>query len=136
MAIQSLIEICSQKVAAEITFEEIEKAIHSLKEKPIYASILAKGIMPQQILTKILRNCFPVNADNIRTYSFITNGSHVSFETGKAHFDMGDVHDVFQIGYHISAQVKSIALSAQLGAQASTSKGSGGNFNVCVKVDR
>lgn len=119
--LSSLAELCAQQVAERLSFEEVELTWQLVRAESV----------PTPILHRILRHCFPPNADNIRTYCFIANGSTLPFVEGTALFDRGLVRNVFQIGYHISAQV---------GVDADAAKPVGSreppSVNVSIRVDR
>uniref|UniRef100_A0A1I7RHN5 SWIM-type domain-containing protein n=2 Tax=Bursaphelenchus xylophilus TaxID=6326 RepID=A0A1I7RHN5_BURXY len=122
MPIPSLRDICAKKVATGLTFEEIEAIYQSLH----------KNTVPAPILRQIYNFCFPSNPENIKTYSFITNGSTQPFDSGHHLFINNAVFNVFQIGYHISAYVSDVD-SEVMKYQEKDGKGC---YKVSVQVDR
>ncbi|CAD5218763.1 unnamed protein product [Bursaphelenchus okinawaensis] len=123
MTIPSLREICAKKVATSLTFEEIETVYQSLH----------RNTVPFPILKQVYEFCFPAHPENIKTYSFITNGSTQNFEAGYKLFNGNAVYNVFQIGYHISAHVSDLETT---GLEKSRDKGIMPCQKVSVRVDR
>ncbi|KAI6216161.1 hypothetical protein M3Y99_01837100 [Aphelenchoides fujianensis] len=94
--VPTLVELAAQKAASALSFDAIESMYHCIRKSQI----------PEPILRLILQRCFPSCPEDVRTYSFITNGSPNPFKEGKKLFEKDAVHEVMQIGYHISASVR------------------------------
>lgn len=103
--------MAASTAARMLSFDSIEQIYHHVKPG---------SRIPDDILKPILKYCFPSCSEDIRTYSFIANGSPVQFNDGVQLYENGSVHSVLQIGrldtycttlprsnigYHISAVV-------------------------------
>jgi hypothetical protein len=72
-----------------LSFDSIEQIYHHLKPA---------SRIPDDILKPILKRCFPRCPEDIRTYSFIANGSPAQFNDGMQLYENGAVQSVVQIG--------------------------------------
>jgi len=107
----SLIEICSKCVAKNHAFETVE-----LYTPPI----------PDNLQLRIAYHSFPESEEEIRLYSCLASGSNDKFKQGEILAKTGNVHDVLQIGFHLSGVVTQPA-------PHTTAKQT---FNIAITFDR
>ncbi|KAI6224951.1 Zinc finger domain containing protein [Aphelenchoides besseyi] len=124
--IPKLAELSAQIAASSLSFDSIEIMYHQL---------MPANRIPDDILKPILRRCFPSCSEDIRTYSFITSGKRDAFEGGKKLFEQNVVHEVMQIGYHISAKVSLPETFAKIKGQPFP-KTPRTTYKVSIRVDR
>jgi hypothetical protein len=114
--------------AKMLSFDSIEQIYHHLKPG---------ARIPDDILKPILKRCFPSCPEDIRTYSFIANGSPVQFNDGMQLYENGAVQNILQIGYHISSVVSvSETLPTIKGVSNIRLKTPKASFNISIRVDR
>ncbi|VDN51456.1 unnamed protein product [Dracunculus medinensis] len=115
-AVLSLSEYAARKTALTFSYDMIESTYNAIirsyssqeiAEKTSYSEA-SSNIVPDKLFMKILLWCFPENEQDIRLYSCLANGSVDEYNKGEYLFGAGAVRDIFQIGYHLSATVKTI----------------------------
>uniref|UniRef100_F1KPY7 Zinc finger SWIM domain-containing protein n=1 Tax=Ascaris suum TaxID=6253 RepID=F1KPY7_ASCSU len=167
VAVQSLAEMAARKTARCYSFDALEAAYHSISAERRRSTIRGEydssertpslfidtaftdhAAIPDKFFLSIVRWCFPENEEDIRLYSCLANGNADEFGRGEYLYQSDAVHDVFQIGYHLSAVVSgSISGSMSAGAMAVPtpsgvsatavpSRQSKNTYNVSVRVDR
>uniref|UniRef100_A0A1I7Y5S2 SWIM-type domain-containing protein n=1 Tax=Steinernema glaseri TaxID=37863 RepID=A0A1I7Y5S2_9BILA len=85
--------------------------------------------IPSDLFCYIIKHVFPQHTEDIRMYSFLTNGSLSEYDNGHMLFKSGAVRDPLQIGYHLTASV----VSPNDPHKDSRSKGS---YFVDIGIDR
>uniref|UniRef100_A0ABD2X903 SWIM-type domain-containing protein n=1 Tax=Trichogramma kaykai TaxID=54128 RepID=A0ABD2X903_9HYME len=110
--VPTLCELAARCVASHIPFELVEH---------FYSPI------PEQLQLRIAYWSFPDNEEDIRLYSCLANGSADEFQRGEALFRSKNVKEPLQIGFHLSASVSALMVSAS---------GFREQYNVAVTFDR
>lgn len=99
--IPALADMAAFNAAKLLSFDAIEQIYHHLKPG---------SRIPDDILKPILKRCFPRCPEDIRTYSFIANGSPVQFNDGMQLYENGAVQNVIQIGKCFRSNVRNCFL--------------------------
>ena len=88
--VNKLVDICAEYVAVTLPFQLVEEF-----REPV----------PEELQLKIARASFPDHVDNIRLYSCLANGNTDEYARGEQLYHAHCVHNLMQIGFHVSAQV-------------------------------
>ncbi|VDK54690.1 unnamed protein product, partial [Anisakis simplex] len=165
--VQSLAERAAHCAARYYSFDALEAAYHSISVErrrtaikrdardPEEAAFLMNSAtftdheaIPDKFFLSIVRWCFPESEEDIRLYSCLANGNADEFGRGEYLYESDAVHDVFQIGYHLSAVVNglisgsmsagtlAVPTSAAVPATVKPNRQSKNIYNVSVRVDR
>ncbi|KAL3982274.1 hypothetical protein ACH3XW_46540 [Acanthocheilonema viteae] len=151
--VRSLAEIAARVAARCFSFVMLEACYHAisvekrrinLKSGVNDRSIIFENAfvehaaIPDKFFLSIVRWCFPESEEDVRLYSCLANGNADEFDRGEYLYQANAVHEVFQIGYHISAVVNatnssSIVTPTNSSAPPCRTKMT---YNVSVRVDR
>uniref|UniRef100_A0A0N5AJS0 SWIM-type domain-containing protein n=1 Tax=Syphacia muris TaxID=451379 RepID=A0A0N5AJS0_9BILA len=117
---RSLAELAARKAAKCFSFNGLESSYHKITRSRIYQNMQTQSSdstmafldpvvehvpIPDKFFLSIVRWCFPESEEDIRLYSCLANGNVEEFGRGEYLYQTDSVHDVFQIGYHLSATV-------------------------------
>uniref|UniRef100_A0A915PV92 SWIM-type domain-containing protein n=1 Tax=Setaria digitata TaxID=48799 RepID=A0A915PV92_9BILA len=151
--VRSLAEIAARVAARCFSFIMLEACYHAIsverrrinlrsgvKDRSVIIenAFAEHAAIPDKFFLSIVRWCFPESEEDVRLYSCLANGNADEFDRGEYLYQANAVHDVFQIGYHISAVVNATGASSIVTPTSSSAPPcrSKMTFNVSVRVDR
>ncbi|KAK6110582.1 hypothetical protein QQG55_40330 [Brugia pahangi] len=151
--IRSLAEMAARVAARCFSFVMLEACYHAISVEKrrinlksgmsdcsvIFENAFAEhAAIPDKFFLSIVRWCFPESEEDVRLYSCLANGNADEFDRGEYLYQANAVHDVFQIGYHISAVVNATGASSIVTPTSSSVPPcrSKMTYNVSVRVDR
>ncbi|CAD6195691.1 unnamed protein product [Caenorhabditis auriculariae] len=134
-SIKTLSELAARVSAERLSFEELEltySCILSSRNNDLPSSTL-----PEKIFLSIIVHCFPKKSEEIRMYSCLANGSAEPFTHGEALYHVGNVKNVVQIGFLLTARVgDAIRDMPKIDKYSVVPSKPQKSHNVSVKVDR
>uniref|UniRef100_A0A1I8EKE8 SWIM-type domain-containing protein n=2 Tax=Wuchereria bancrofti TaxID=6293 RepID=A0A1I8EKE8_WUCBA len=151
--VRSLAEMAARVAARCFSFVMLEACYHAISVEKrrinlksgmsdcsvIFENAFAEhAAIPDKFFLSIVRWCFPESEEDVRLYSCLANGNADEFDRGEYLYQANAVHDVFQIGYHISAVVNATGASSIVTPTSSSAPPcrSKVTYNVSVRVDR
>ncbi|KAM3726124.1 Zinc finger SWIM domain-containing protein [Dirofilaria immitis] len=150
--IRSLAEMAARVAARCFSFIMLEACYHAISVEKrrinlrdgmndrsviLENDFVEHAAIPDKFFLGIVRWCFPESEEDVRLYSCLANGNADEFDRGEYLYQANAVHDVFQIGYHISAVVNATGTSIVTPTNSSAPPcRSKMTYNVSVRVDR
>ncbi|CAJ0937594.1 unnamed protein product, partial [Mesorhabditis belari] len=135
--IGSLRSFAAEACAQHLSFESIQEKYQTLfmenLDNPM--SIYKTNMLPEDYFMEIVQYCFPKSEEDVRLYSCLANRNGDEFVSGETLLKENLVHDVLQIGFHLSGLVRGKAILDEQTGKMGISHNKD-EHRVSAKIDR